>query len=154
MCIELCVYTLGQRLEPVEVGLSDFNIHRLLLTSFLLATKYYDDLPFTNKYISKTGGISTNELNSLEIEFLSNISFTLSISEKDYREYHDAFSSFHAIQPENKKENERHPDKKTKTSRTHHYANFFKENANNQGGITDAELNSNGKRQIIASNSY
>jgi hypothetical protein len=36
----------------------------------MMAAKYYDDRYYNNEYYAKVGGISNNEINSLEREFL------------------------------------------------------------------------------------
>lgn len=50
--------------------LDSYNIHRLIITAFTVATKFSQDIYFTNKRYAKVGGISDNELNKLELVFL------------------------------------------------------------------------------------
>ncbi|AYV86745.1 MAG: hypothetical protein Sylvanvirus8_1, partial [Sylvanvirus sp.] len=57
-----------------------FNIHRLVLTSLLCSTKFFDDRCCTNKHFANVGGIYTKELNLLEVEFLALINFDLFVT--------------------------------------------------------------------------
>ena len=56
---------------------NQFTFHRIFLTAFVIATKYYDDYYFSNKYYARVGGIATSHLNSLEITFLKILNFNL-----------------------------------------------------------------------------
>jgi len=62
-------------------------VHRLIITSIMLAAKFFDDQYFNNAYYGKVGGVNCKEINSLEIEFLFMINFNLYVSEKDYEMY-------------------------------------------------------------------
>eukprot|EP00013_Stygamoeba_regulata_P020077 CAMPEP_0177646510 /NCGR_PEP_ID=MMETSP0447-20121125/9811_1 /TAXON_ID=0 /ORGANISM="Stygamoeba regulata, Strain BSH-02190019" /LENGTH=211 /DNA_ID=CAMNT_0019149045 /DNA_START=636 /DNA_END=1271 /DNA_ORIENTATION=+ len=63
------------------------NIHRLLITSLLLASKFYDDVYYNNAYFARVGGISVEEMNGLELDFLFLIKFALFIEEREYDRY-------------------------------------------------------------------
>ena len=43
----------------------------------MLAAKFFDDQYFNNAYYAKVGGVPTNEMNTLEVEFLFMSNFTL-----------------------------------------------------------------------------
>ena len=60
------------------------TIQRLFLASLLLASKYFDDLFYNNKFYAKVGGIPCSELNDLEREFLTRCGFSLSISPEEF----------------------------------------------------------------------
>jgi len=64
----------------VEVQLTNFNIHRLLLGAFSCATKYTCDICPSNKYLAKVGGISTEEMNIIEATILEMLDYDLYIS--------------------------------------------------------------------------
>merc|ERR1719295_121694 len=66
---------------------NSLNVHRLIITSVMLAAKFFDDQYFNNAYFGKVGGVNCKEINSLEIEFLFMINFNLYVSEKDYEMY-------------------------------------------------------------------
>ena len=53
----------------------------------MLAVKFFDDHYFPNSYYAKIGGVSTNEINLLEVEFLRFVSFSLYVEPREYQEY-------------------------------------------------------------------
>lgn len=57
--------------------LNPFNVHRLVLTASLIAYKYLHDDTYNNSFVASIVGITTKELNNLEIEFLAQINFNL-----------------------------------------------------------------------------
>jgi hypothetical protein len=63
------------------------TIHRLFLTSLLLAAKYCDDVFFNNKHYSRIGGISGKEMNALELEFLFRIKFECNVSTAEFNRF-------------------------------------------------------------------
>ncbi|KAI9251568.1 cyclin-domain-containing protein [Sporodiniella umbellata] len=60
---------------------------RLFITALILANKYLEDSTFTNKTWSSVSGISVQELNIMEMEFLSELDFNLCISEKQFNKW-------------------------------------------------------------------
>ncbi|KAK7284342.1 hypothetical protein RJT34_19087 [Clitoria ternatea] len=62
--------------------LTSFNAHRLLITSVMVAAKFVDDMHCSNAYYAKVGGVSTEEMNEMEIEFLFNLEFKLFVTEE------------------------------------------------------------------------
>ncbi|CAK9151066.1 unnamed protein product [Ilex paraguariensis] len=67
--------------------LTSLNVHRLLITSVMLAAKFVDDAFFNNAYYAKVGGISTTELNKLEMKFLFGLDFRLHVSVQKFEKY-------------------------------------------------------------------
>jgi len=67
---------------------NSLNIHRLLITSVMLAAKFFDDQYFNNAYYAKVGGVPCVEMNSLEVEFLFMTNFTLYVATDTYRQYY------------------------------------------------------------------
>lgn len=67
---------------------NSLNIHRLLITSVMLAAKFFDDQYFNNAYYAKVGGVPRGEMNSLEVEFLFMTNFTLFVPTEQYRQYY------------------------------------------------------------------
>jgi hypothetical protein len=43
------------------------NVHRLMITGMVIATKYFDDFYYKNTFYAKLGGITTELLNEMEI---------------------------------------------------------------------------------------
>lgn len=64
-----------------------YNVHRLLITSVLLAAKARDDTYYSNAYYSAIGGISNPEMNKLEVNFLLLVDFNLFITPETYDQY-------------------------------------------------------------------
>lgn len=54
----------------------------------MLAAKYFDDVYFTNTFYAEVGGITVNEINYLEVEFLCRIHFNLFVSSQDFLRYY------------------------------------------------------------------
>eukprot|EP01027_Heterolobosea_sp_BB2_P024774 GEZU01037411.1.p1 GENE.GEZU01037411.1~~GEZU01037411.1.p1 ORF type:complete len:205 (-),score=44.27 GEZU01037411.1:177-791(-) len=63
------------------------NVHKLLLTSLVIAAKFHDDIPYSNAYCAKVGGITLCEMNKLERELLRRLDFTLRVDKELYDEY-------------------------------------------------------------------
>lgn len=62
-----------------------YNIHRLLITSIMLAVKFHEDFYYSNSFYAKVGGLPLPELNHLEVQFLLFINFELTVVELEYR---------------------------------------------------------------------
>ncbi|KAF9906175.1 hypothetical protein EC991_000887 [Linnemannia zychae] len=69
--------------QPVTTGngfrINSFNIHRLLITSLMIAAKFTSDLFYSNARYAKVGGLALQELNQLELEFLFTSKFELNV---------------------------------------------------------------------------
>lgn len=74
-------------LQSTDIHLTSLNVHRLLITSVILAVKFMDDAFFNNAYYAKVGGVSTAELNKLEMKFLFTIDFRLQVSIDTFGRY-------------------------------------------------------------------
>ncbi|KAK4281165.1 hypothetical protein QN277_012690 [Acacia crassicarpa] len=79
-CFVVAQIYVDRFLQSTEVKLTSLNVHRLLITSIMLAAKFMDDAFFNNAYYAKVGGVSTSELNKLEMNFLFGIDFRLQVS--------------------------------------------------------------------------
>ncbi|KAJ7526738.1 hypothetical protein O6H91_16G021100 [Diphasiastrum complanatum] len=66
------------RRQP-DIPITYLNVHRLLITSVMVAAKFLDDAYYNNAYYAKIGGVTTQEINSLELEFLFGLDFRLHI---------------------------------------------------------------------------
>ncbi|KAF5732768.1 putative cyclin-dependent protein kinase [Tripterygium wilfordii] len=74
-------------LQQTDVRLTSLNVHRLLITSLMVAAKFIDDAFFNNAYYAKVGGVSTRELNRLEVKLLFTLDFRLLVSVDTFRTY-------------------------------------------------------------------
>lgn len=70
-----------------DCPLISLNLHRLVITSIMVATKLLDDVHYDNAFYSKVGGISLAELNSLELDFLFRLNFQLHVTSSNFEGY-------------------------------------------------------------------
>ena len=88
-----CCFAIGliylKRLKRREnsVCLTSRNFQRLFLVAVMLAAKFLDDSYYSNKHWAEVGGMSTAELNCLELEFLFRLGFSLALSREEYDSY-------------------------------------------------------------------
>ncbi|EXC36981.1 hypothetical protein L484_000801 [Morus notabilis] len=67
--------------------LTSLTVHRLLITSVMLAAKFLDDATESNAYYAEVGGVSTEEMNELEMAFLFSLEFSLLVTAEDFAHY-------------------------------------------------------------------
>ncbi|XP_042065750.1 cyclin-U1-1-like isoform X2 [Salvia splendens] len=63
------------------------NVHRLLVTSVMIASKILDDEHYTNAFYARVGGVSNPELNKLELELLFLLDFEVTVSSRVFESY-------------------------------------------------------------------
>jgi hypothetical protein len=68
--ISVLIYLDRMARAKVPFVVCSANIHRLLISAVMVATKFYSDVFYTNSHYAKVGGLSVIELNQLELEFL------------------------------------------------------------------------------------
>lgn len=91
-------------MEP-KLILDSYNIHRLIITAFTVATKFSQDVYFTNKRYAKVGGISDRELNKLELVFLDLLKWEkLRCSGVELLKYWNLLNGFWERESENHKD--------------------------------------------------
>lgn len=76
-------FTQKQPLLPIN----SFNVHRLLITSVLVSAKFMDDMYYNNAFYAKVGGITTKEMNFLEVDFLFGLGFQLNVTPTTFYTY-------------------------------------------------------------------
>ncbi|XP_010070213.2 cyclin-P3-1 isoform X2 [Eucalyptus grandis] len=86
-CFVIAQIYMDRFVQNTDVLLTSLNVHRLLITSLTVAAKFVDDAFFNNAYYAKVGGVSTSELNRLEMKFLFNIDFRLHVSIDTFQRY-------------------------------------------------------------------
>ncbi|GAB4840772.1 hypothetical protein Ancab_021534 [Ancistrocladus abbreviatus] len=86
-CFIVAYIYVDRYLECVDALLTSFNVHRLLITSITVAAKFIDDAFFNNAYYARVGGVSTMEMNKLEMKFLFSIDFRLRVSVETFQRY-------------------------------------------------------------------
>lgn len=70
------------------------NVHRLILTSVMIAAKYFDDHHCSNSYYSVVGGLSCQEINELEREFLVMINYNLHVENELFTAWNRCLISY------------------------------------------------------------
>eukprot|EP00923_Selenidium_pygospionis_P033583 GHVN01058922.1.p1 GENE.GHVN01058922.1~~GHVN01058922.1.p1 ORF type:complete len:269 (-),score=24.92 GHVN01058922.1:2211-3017(-) len=75
------------KVHKEKFSVSILNIHRLLITSVMLAAKFFDDVYYSNAFYARVGGVKTREINVLETHFLSLINYQLFVSPQEYDQY-------------------------------------------------------------------
>ena len=66
-------------------------IHKLILSSLIVAVKYNEDLIYSSKFYAQCGGVSKTELTFLELCFITNIDFNLFVNEDLFKKYYEHF---------------------------------------------------------------
>ena len=79
------------------------NIYKLIISSMIIAIKYNEDTFYSTQVYAKLGGVSPQELNFLEMQFLILIKFSLFVEKALYDKYYDNLISFNE---DNKSEDE------------------------------------------------
>ncbi|XP_039001394.1 cyclin-U4-1-like [Hibiscus syriacus] len=74
------------QMQP-SLPIDSYNVHRLLITSVLVSAKFMDDMHYNNAYYAKVGGISTAEMNLLELDFLFGLSCQLNVTPTTFHTY-------------------------------------------------------------------
>ncbi|KAH7862320.1 hypothetical protein Vadar_002963 [Vaccinium darrowii] len=70
-----------------SLPINSLNVHRLLITSVMVAAKFMDDMYYNNAYYAKVGGITTAEMNFLEVDFLFGLGFHLNVTPTTFHSY-------------------------------------------------------------------
>ncbi|XP_073023200.1 cyclin-U2-1 [Primulina eburnea] len=70
-----------------EFRIGSRNVHRLLVTTIMVASKYVEDMNYRNSYFARVGGLSTEEMNTLEFEFLFLMKFKLHVNVSVFESY-------------------------------------------------------------------
>lgn len=68
--------------------------YRLLTVALMLGNKFLDDNTYTNKTWAEVSGISVLEVHIMEVEFLSNMRYSLFTSQKEWKEWHVTLGNF------------------------------------------------------------
>lgn len=69
--------------------LDSYNVHRLIIASVTVASKFSSDIFYKNSRYAKVGGLPVEELNHLELQFLVLCDFKLLISVQELQHYAD-----------------------------------------------------------------
>ncbi|XP_059644787.1 cyclin-P3-1 [Cornus florida] len=86
-CFVVAYIYMDRFLQTTNAHLTSLNLHRLLITGVMLAAKFLDDEGYNNAHFAKVGGISTKEINELEMKFLFSIDFRLHVTLETFNKY-------------------------------------------------------------------
>ncbi|RDL39527.1 Cyclin-like protein [Venustampulla echinocandica] len=88
----LFIYRL-KNINPAVKGRSGSE-YRLLTVALMLGNKFLDDNTYTNKTWAEVSGISVNEIHVMEVEFLSNMRYSLLASKEQWQEWQEKLGKF------------------------------------------------------------
>ncbi|XP_010255964.1 PREDICTED: cyclin-P3-1-like isoform X2 [Nelumbo nucifera] len=86
-CFVVAYIYMDRFLQRTDIYLTSLNVHRLLITSVMVAAKFLDDAFFNNAYYAKVGGVSLAEMNRLEMKFLFTLDFRLHVTVETFKSY-------------------------------------------------------------------
>ncbi|KAK8698094.1 hypothetical protein V6N13_114225 [Hibiscus sabdariffa] len=86
-CFVVAIIYIDRFLQRIDAYLTSLNVHRLLITSVLVAAKFMDDQCYNNAYYAKVGGVSRDELNRLEMKLLFDLDFRLHVTTDVFNKY-------------------------------------------------------------------
>ncbi|KAK8806991.1 hypothetical protein WA158_003750 [Blastocystis sp. Blastoise] len=96
-CFVLSLIYIDRLIRNVNLLVNSYSVHRVVITSIMLAAKFFDDRYCSNSFYAQIGGVSVDEINSLEIEYLFYINFYLYVDSDEYMKYHNMLY-LHTIQ--------------------------------------------------------
>ncbi|KAL2158113.1 hypothetical protein VTH06DRAFT_4681 [Thermothelomyces fergusii] len=68
--------------------------YRLLTVALMLGNKFLDDNTYTNKTWADVSGISVNDIHVMEVEFLSNMRYSLLVSAEEWEQWVEKLARF------------------------------------------------------------
>lgn len=92
-CFVLGLIYIDRLITKKRIILDPLNVHRLLVTSVMLAAKFFDDHYLDNQHYAAVGGVPKGEINTLELEFLFLLEFNLHVTQDDYEMYRKALNA-------------------------------------------------------------
>ncbi|KAJ8450103.1 hypothetical protein Cgig2_033297 [Carnegiea gigantea] len=70
-----------------EFRISLRNAHRLLITIVMVASKFVEDMNYRNSHYARVGGVTTKEMNKMEMEFLFMMGFKMHVNSSVFESY-------------------------------------------------------------------
>ncbi|KAI9915882.1 hypothetical protein PsorP6_007770 [Peronosclerospora sorghi] len=92
-CFVLALVYIDRLHQMQGFVLTELNVHRVVITSVVLAAKFFDDHYFNNAYYAKVGGVPCPEMNELEVEYLLLINFSLYVSCETFARYYNELAN-------------------------------------------------------------
>ena len=66
-CFILVLIYVDRLIQKHNFVLTELNVHRVVITSILLAAKFFDDAYYNNAYYAKVGGVFVSETNQIQL---------------------------------------------------------------------------------------
>ncbi|KAI8991914.1 cyclin-domain-containing protein [Mycotypha africana] len=85
--LSLLVYLDRMSSNSNGLRIDSYNIHRLIITGIMVASKFFSDVFYTNARYAKVGGLPIKELNALELQFLKLNNFQLNVQVEELQQY-------------------------------------------------------------------
>jgi len=96
-CFILSLIYIDRLIQMNNFALTSLNVHRVIITSVMLAAKFFDDQYFNNAYYAKVGGVPVGEMNILEVELLFRLNFSLHVTTDVFKKYKSELSHHASI---------------------------------------------------------
>ena len=96
-CFVLSLIYIDRLIQRNGFLLTPLTVHRVIITSVVLAAKFFDDHYFNNAYYARIGGIPVEEMNALELEFLFLTNFSLHVSPESYARYYNELANHYVF---------------------------------------------------------
>lgn len=80
--------------SEVISGISFYNVHRLIAICLMESAKFFDDIHYSNKFWAHITGLSLQELNTIESQFLEALGYDLNIPLDAMQQWSQAVASF------------------------------------------------------------
>eukprot|EP00754_Rhynchopus_humris_P000351 Rhum_TRINITY_DN10224_c0_g1::Rhum_TRINITY_DN10224_c0_g1_i1::g.37428::m.37428 len=90
-CFLVAVLYIDKLSAKSGMVVTSLNVHRVLLVALVLAAKTRDDIYFSNKYYASIGGVTTAELNALEVSWLTDTDWDMHVDRERYAQYSREF---------------------------------------------------------------
>lgn len=81
-------------INPDQLKISTYIIHRLIVTALVISAKYHDDIYYSNTYYAKVAGVSAAEMNHLEAHFLHLLNWNVHVSSHEYSRYREIIENY------------------------------------------------------------
>jgi len=86
-CFLTALIYMDRLAEKCGFVFTSMNVHRSYLVSLMVAAKFFEDQPCDNGYFATVGGVSIQEINVMEITFLSLLEYRVAVSGVEYNLY-------------------------------------------------------------------
>ncbi len=74
-------------MKSMNICLTERNVHRVYLVCLLIACKFIEDHFYTNSYYAKSGGVTLEELNRLEVQTLKEMRWSFWVQVGEYENF-------------------------------------------------------------------